>query len=104
MEEQFNWEDDLMTKSFQRQESHLARWTYFVKPRFNESIQTPDWRRLTEPPMASQCLGQHLRHGVWPTKEVSLRKWSISVIKSLSLDTGKTMLPLASTTIHLLVY
>ena len=27
MEKDFSWEDDLMTKSYQRQESHLSRYT-----------------------------------------------------------------------------
>ena len=31
MEEDFSWEDDLMTKSYKRQESHLAKYNFCFK-------------------------------------------------------------------------
>ena len=34
MEEDFSWEDDLMTKSYKRQESHLAKYNFCFKNQY----------------------------------------------------------------------
>ena len=92
MEKDFSWEDDLMTKSYQRQESHLSRYKiYNVLPSLNNKL-CQDFLKSTAKTMGNPWRAPRPSAEVLSISRMWWVRWPACAIKSVSTVQSESVL------------